>query len=448
MIQGVISFSRKLRSASTVAWLCSLFATTLAGSAQGLTFVMTTLDVGGSPSRIEVADVNNDGKPDLICNAGGITVLTNDGCGRFGVSVTVGSSIACLAVADVNGDGKPDLAGGAWDGTLTVWTNNGHGSFGSNAVYNIGGWPTCIAAADVNGDDRLDLIVAGWYIPLLTVLTNHGRGVFGLNATYNVGSYLMSVVAVDVNGNGKPALVSANNLSNTLSLLTNNGSGGFSLGAMLTVGLRPMCVAAADLDADGRPDIVSANEDGTLSVLTNNGSGSFGARATLAIGSTTSQCVVAADANGDGKPDLICANYEQNESLEHIGTLMVFTNRGGGVFGSNATFNVGGYTSCVAAADINGDGMLDFISGRPGALTVLTQIILGPPMLTATTTGSNTLTLSWSSFSTNFVLQTNADLASTNWVSADYPVFIVNGTNQSACIPQPAAGNLFFRLKR
>jgi hypothetical protein len=55
------------------------------------------------------------------------------------------------------------------------------------------------------------------------------------------------------------------------------------------------------------------------------------------------------------------------------------------------------------------------------------------------------LVLSWSSFSTGFVIETNSQLNTTNWASGGYPISLSNGTNQSATIPAPA-GKLFFRL--
>ena len=62
-----------------------------------------------------------------------------------------------------------------------------------------------------------------------------------------------------------------------------------------------------------------------LTIMTNNGSGVFGSNATYNVG-TLPYCVIAVDVNGDCKPDLISANTGTN-------TLTVLTNNGGGVFG-------------------------------------------------------------------------------------------------------------------
>ena len=84
---------------------------------------------------------------DLIsANAGDntLTVLTNNGSGGFGSNATlnVGSYPYCVVAADVNGDGKLDLisANSTALGTLTVLTNNGSGGFGYNATLTVVVW--------------------------------------------------------------------------------------------------------------------------------------------------------------------------------------------------------------------------------------------------------------------------------------------------------------------
>jgi hypothetical protein len=88
---------------------------------------------------------------------------------------------------------------------------------------------------------------------------------------------------------------------------------------------------------------------------------SFAPAANYVVG-TTPQDVIAADVNEDGKLDLISANSQTFAGQPS--TLTVLTNNGSGVFGSNATLNVGSGPSSVVAADVNGDGRLDLISAN------------------------------------------------------------------------------------
>jgi hypothetical protein len=296
-----------------------------------------TFAVGQGPACVIAADVNGDGKFDLISANFGpptistntLTILTNNGSGVFGSNATlrVGKAPFCVVAADIDGDGKLDLiSANRGDGTLTVLTNNGSGVFGSNATLNVGTVPAWVVAADLNGDKSVDLVAANYtkkpsgFGNTLTVWTNNGNGVFGSNATLAVGSGPFRVAVADVNGDGKPDLISANYVGRTLTVLTNNGSGVFGFNDTLAVGTNVECVAVADVNGDGYPDLISANSgENTLTVLTNNGNGIFGFNVTLFVGNGPAYSVVA-DVNNDGKLDLISADNSSSTLTVLINT--------------------------------------------------------------------------------------------------------------------------------
>ena len=157
-----------------------------------------------------------------------------------------------LIAVDINGHGKPDLIGvDSGSATLTVFTNNGYGDFGSNSLVNVGSTVVWAVAADVNGDNKPDLICANGANPgLLTILTNNGSGSFGSNSTLSVGYDPVCIAAADINGDHKVDLISANLIASTLTVYTNNGSGSFGFSATLPAGADPCCVVAADLNTD------------------------------------------------------------------------------------------------------------------------------------------------------------------------------------------------------
>ena len=358
-----------------------------------------TLSVGSEPFSVVAADVNGDGKPDLICanyNSSTLTVLTNNGSGGFGFSATLalpaGSGPYYVTAADINGDGKPDLIASdtfAPTGALTVFTNNGSGVFGSNATLIVGSEPNQVVVADVNGDGKPDLICANFASSTLTVLTNNGHGVFGFNATLSVSGGPVSVVATNIKGGGKPDLICANSSDYTLTVFTNNGSGVFGSNATINVGAGPWQVVAADVNGDGILDLISANAGAStlteVEVLTNqqalavnipvvgNGSGLMNLNASQLTSGTVSLARL---------PSTVVTNTESNVTLNGtfsgngsglsplnanvalLGAGQTFT--GADTFYTPFTMNMGTYGTVTFEGDFSVPGMVVSGGSTPG----------------------------------------------------------------------------------
>ena len=323
---------------------------------------------GSYPSSVTSADVNGDGKADLLVtnsSSSTVSVMTNQGDGRFNakVDVATGSNPISVSSADVNGDGKADLlVANYYSNTVSVLTNRGDGTFNAKVDYATGSSPISVSSADVNGDGKADLVVANSGSGTVSVLTNQGDGTFNAKVDYATGSSPISVSSADVNGDGKADLVVAN--SNTVSVLTNQGNGIFNAKVDVATGGNSTSVSSADVNGDGKADLVVANNNyyGTVSVLTNQGDGRFNAKVDYATGYSP-YSVSSADVNGDGKADLLVANYSSN-------TVSVLTNQGDGIFNAKVDVATGGNPTSVSSADVNGDGKADLLVANSNSNTV------------------------------------------------------------------------------
>src|SRR5208337_4904045 len=162
-------------------------------------------DSGGNGTcAVAVADVNGDGKPDVVVSNGNGTVgvLLGNGDGTFQPAVTFNPGLqsqAGIALADLNGDGKPDLVVAIYSGTVAVLLGNGDGTFQPAATYGAGGAQVAdVVVADVNHDGKADVIVANYGYGV-GVLLGNGDGTLQPAVTYGAGDGFWSVAVADVN---------------------------------------------------------------------------------------------------------------------------------------------------------------------------------------------------------------------------------------------------------
>ena len=367
------------------------------------------------------ADVNGDGKPDLIVTnktSNTVSVLLNTTAPgattpSFAAQQTfaTGTSPVSVTAADLNGDGKPDLIVANYNSnTVSVLLNTTApgattASFAPQQTFATGTYPRSVTAADVNGDGKPDLIVANALdvssntvsVLLNTTAPGATTASFAAQQTFPTGTNPRSVTAADLNGDGKPDLIAANFGSNTVSVLLNTTAPGattasFAAQQTFATGSSPWNATAADLNGDGKPDLIVANfGSNTVSVLLNTTApgattASFAAQQTFATG-TAPFHVTAADLNGDGMPDLIVANH----GSDTVSVLLNTTAPGATTpsFAAQQTFATGTGPASVTAADVNGDGKPDLIVANFGSNTV--SVLLNTPVTITTSTGTGTI---------------------------------------------------------
>jgi len=368
---------------------------------------------GYNPYSVAIADVNGDGNLDLIVAneeqsktdpEGSISVMLGRGDGTFHAAVNYssgGESAYSIVVADVNGDGKLDLvvANGCFGsdcstGSVGVLLGKGDGTFKKAVIYRSGAasvFGSQVAVGDLNGDGKLDLAVAntgsgcgsGCPEGLIGILLGNGDGTFKKAKTYRTGGFdgIGWVAIADVNGDEKPDLVVANYcatecsyppVEGSVGVLLGNGNGTFqAVKTYPSGGDGTASVAVADLNNDGKPDLLVANcgpeacgpgsPGGNVGVLIGNGNGTFKPVVNYPAANSPFD-VAAADVNGDGKLDIVVSNWGTPNAGTNDGAVTVLLGKGNGTFRPAQTFPSGGAEApSVAVADVNNDGRPDIV---------------------------------------------------------------------------------------
>ena len=180
------------------------------------------MNTGSAPYSVAVADINGDSNRDIIvANSGtdNVGVLLNKGNGTFSAKATYstnpGSSPRSVAVADVNGDGRVDIVvANTIADNIGVLLNAGNGIFSTPVTYATGNGsaPSAVAVGDINADGKTDIIVANHGSDNVGVFFSSVSGKFSAQKTYSTGkgSSPSSVAVADVNTDGTFDIIVAN----------------------------------------------------------------------------------------------------------------------------------------------------------------------------------------------------------------------------------------------
>jgi len=200
----------------------------LAARTDGRLDVVLGDGAGGSPGRLplpaghasHVADLNGDGRPDLVVEAEGklrVHLGSNAGFGAPTDSIPHGTGASHIASVDLDLDGAPDLLADETSSLSVRWYRGlGLGKFAFAGEYDSGAPQARIHIGDFDGDARPDLLLA------------------------------------DAGASGAPT-----------KLLLNRLHFGFMSQVLVDVGFCPCAeLAILDVDRDGRDDVVRTAEPG------------------------------------------------------------------------------------------------------------------------------------------------------------------------------------------
>jgi hypothetical protein len=238
--------------------------------------VVQPVDSCGQGS-IDAFDLDGDGDRDVVLTEEQgcpgvpqprIFVFRNDGNMLFVPVVTLVSSSGFprgMAGADLNGDGRLDLVT-ALSTTMGVFPNNGSFSFGPPVLSSTS--PYKFRLADFNNDGKLDvgmvLEQTELYEVEVATALGLGGGLFGSAQTQRGSNTAESLRisddldVADFDGDGHVDLLSFNYASNDISVFLNAGNGALLPQQRYGIGNTPDLGTVADFNGDGRPDVAAA----------------------------------------------------------------------------------------------------------------------------------------------------------------------------------------------
>jgi RHS repeat-associated protein len=299
----------------------------------------TQPDTSWSGYQLQMADINGDGKADLIWNhlenTNDTIVALSNGDGTFTrqepwVQPDTGWAGYQLRIADIDGDGKADLIWNHLENTndTIVALSNGDGTFTRLASWtqpdtSWSGYQ--LQMADINGDGKADLIWNHLENTNDTIVAlSKGDGTFTRLSSWtqpDTGWSGYQLRIADINGDGKADLI-WNHLENTNDTIValSNGDGTFTRLLSWTqpdTSWSGYQLQMADINGDGKADLIwnyLGNNNYTIVALSN-GDGTFTRQEPWVQPDTgwSGYQLRIADIDGDGKADLIW-NYLGNNN--------------------------------------------------------------------------------------------------------------------------------------
>jgi len=296
----------------------------------GSRFRIDSLPTEERIAALAVADVNGDGRPDLIYFGDGKDLIVRYNLGTNGWSEPKRWHLDdgrldpnALAVGDLNGDGLNDIALLGDNGAVFFLAQQPDHTLAEPVKIPYSGTPKAIQLADINGDGKNDLVfvdfdsmtpfrvrlqIAGGQLgPEIYFKTQPVRSFWLDTLAGGTTNYLVDIVAATGRAevsqfSRKPAEPLAGKFKQgQMQILPLNKSDAAQRGALW-----------ADVDGDGRADLIVAEpESGQLSVYLQQADGTLAAPKKFPSLAGVSQIAVS-DWNGDGHPEIFLLSHDEN----------------------------------------------------------------------------------------------------------------------------------------
>jgi hypothetical protein len=269
-------------------------------STSGTISFSTDISLSLGASYMDFADLNLDGKTDLlITNSGGSAQLLlkenrskvgildpNTTYGSFSGNVVYGkpSTDGVVLAADFDNDGFPDaVTTNPITDNISIYHNGGkfrvsNTSFDTRVEIAVGDSPNRIYSGDFDADGKVDLLLyhGGTSSTLLIVFQNTSSvGSISFNRIDLINPSATTVATVaDLDGDGKPEILTTSEAGNRFSIFKNlHTSGALTTASFAapfnTTVTAPRGINTGDLNLDGKPEIIITRAVGLLVVYEN-----------------------------------------------------------------------------------------------------------------------------------------------------------------------------------
>ncbi|HOC67963.1 MAG TPA: VCBS repeat-containing protein [Candidatus Hydrogenedentes bacterium] len=366
-----------------------------------------TFQVGPNPSAIAVADLTDDGLPDIVTADRGelhnpreerpandelslLIAETPFNYARRHPSLKTGIGPYALALANVDGLKWPDIIAvnflATRDRHVSVFLNlKDEGVFkplefpipetgleyyrhydGEDIPLFTKPGLTSVIVHDLNKDGSRDLLATGWSSDVLLYMPGNPETIFGPAAVIPATGAPRALSLADLDGDGNEDLAVVMYATAEIALFKGGGNGGFApRGRFKTRGNLPTTVLVRDMNGDGLLDIVTshAHTDDSIVIFYGDGPFSYSLSQEIMLGSHRDvleheiRDIAIADLTGNGRMDIVAACHAS-------GSVVVLRNTSGDA-GLRQQYQMENYRfsegkpRTLQLADLDNDGHLD-----------------------------------------------------------------------------------------
>ncbi|GAA4775578.1 MULTISPECIES: T9SS type A sorting domain-containing protein [Flavobacterium] len=322
-------------------------------------------------NKTKIADLNNDGRKDIISGYKSIVWNKNRSDNNFSSYKLITNSLPNSStfvndfeIEDIDNDNDLDIIS-LTNSSLEIYINQGNESFQLNYSLALTNQSKEIEICDINGDNLKDILLtfASGTIKL-GIITNLGNNSYSSLNTISYTGFLYTpnqIKSGDIDNDGDKDILISSSLSSTIQWLENNGNGVFQT-HLITQSITTDVILLEDLDNDSFLDIITCGSNSysssTIYWIKNNGNGVFSNR--IFIGNQSAKALDCGDINNDNLKDIVGVSYQYYSPYDE--KVFAYLNSNAGFGNQIVIDSLGDAVSLsrnINLGDINNDNKLD-----------------------------------------------------------------------------------------